>query len=160
MDNNINFRGSFTISQNVKNKFAFRNNFPIKIERSLQNKFEKITQNSIYNLELASINPITGYSFFQLKDGDSILASSHESFWEKPLERNVSKLVAIYNKLIIKKNYDQEINKINDEHMKQKKYLTVIKDKDGLINLEQKFQKQIEELNKKYNDLFSIHLVG
>ena len=71
--NNISFQGNFQISNNLREKFAYRQVLSEKMENILTEKFQQTTKNIPYTLELTNVNPITKYTFLILKVSQKFL---------------------------------------------------------------------------------------
>lgn len=158
--NNISFKSKFEVAAGIKNKFAYRYSIPKKLENSLKDKFEKVTKEDDFILELAESYPGSKYSKFLLKQADEILASSHEEFLNDSKNMTVEKLVKVYNKLLLKKNYNAEIQRINEDYLSKKRAFTQRNDRGKLVDLERGYLQKINELNATYNKLFQVKLYG
>lgn len=158
--NNISFQGNFQISNNMRDKFAYRQILSEKMENILTEKFQQTTKNIPYTLELTNVNPITKYTFFTLKSENKILSSMHEKFWDDSEKMNVNNLINIYQKLILKKEYNDKFNEIENFYKNTKNLLIESNEIQALKELEIQRQEEIAQLNSLFSKRFGEKLYG
>ena len=158
--NNISFQGNFQISNNMRDKFAYRQILSEKMENILTEKFQQTTKNIPYTLELTNVNPITKYTFFTLKSENKILSSMHEKFWDDSEKMNVNNHINIYQKLILKKEYNDKFNEIENFYKNTKKVLIENNETQALKELEIQHQEEIAQLNSLFSKRFGEKLYG
>ena len=155
MDNKVSFKGKFLISPKIRGKMYYRMNLPLRKERQLVDEFAMRTEKCGYDLELADYDPISKYSFFNLKKDDKILHSGLESFWGDVTNFTSENLLGIYKKLILKKDYDEQFVKLQNDYRLMKEYLIEMNDADRLKIEDANFTKKVARLNKKFEQLMS-----
>ena len=160
MVNNISFQGKFQISQKMKTKCYYNQVLTKKNEKKLMKDFENMTIKSPYILELTDDNPITKYSLFTLKEGNNVLASRYAKFWNNPEKMKVENLLEIFEKLIIKKEYDEKLQNLHDYYQKTKKVLLKFNKEQDLAMFEDKYYKEIKSLNMDYAEKLGEILYG
>ena len=155
MDNNISFKGNFLISKDICCKMYYRINMPLRKERRLKDEFAKCTSKCDFDLELADYNPITKYSCFNLKSGEKTVQMTFENFWGDTSNFTVENLLKIYKKLLLKRNYDEQFVKLQNDYRLMKEYLTEMNDADRLKIEDDNFTKKVAQLNVKFEQLMS-----
>ena len=158
--NNISFQGNFQISNNMRDKFAYRQILSEKMEKILTDRFQQTTKNIPYTLELTNVNPLTKYTFFTLKSENKILSSMHEKFWGDSEKMNVNNLINIYQKLILRKEYNDKLYEIENFYKNNKNLLIESNEIQALKELEIQRQEEIAQLNRLFSKRFGEKLYG